>query len=42
MHRMSTCLRKGYEKNLQVNVAHIPKGQRFSQYLDGLDPFQPL
>ena len=30
--------RKSYEKNLEFNVAHIPKGQRFSQRLHGLDP----
>ena len=27
------------EKNLEFNVAHIPKGQRFRQHLHGLDPF---
>ena len=30
---------KGYEKNLEFNVANIPKGQKFSQLSHGLDPF---
>ena len=30
---------KGYEKNMEFNVANIHKGQRFRQHLHGLDPF---
>ena len=30
---------KGYEKNLEFNVANIPKGQMFKQHLHGLGPF---